>query len=393
MIPVLMLLISYGVIVSWLAWRHFEPLLTLGGTLLAASIYFVLTTWLLGITLKESTTGIEVFPRVCISFLPTFLLIPFMIRAIAVWTEALRRWSMGEDRIQEVRSYDRADAAAAEGRLEEALKLYREGAEKHPGDPVPHQRMADVYLKLDERDSAAKELRAAADLFEDQEKAVIAALRAFELSSDGGAHLESLRTRITNSKLRDALDRRAAASSKPIPRFLLDLREQFFNGLFHLLVPHVAVANHALRIDDKNGRPALNAPLRRDRAVGPAVDDHGPGEFFAFDRGLEGFDRGVAVDPQQDERLVFELFHERPLVRIHRPARPSPVAEKVQNDHFAFQIGKLESFAVDGCAFQIGRLFADFKVGRSIKVQEGLGHPSAGGRFESDLGVLVLYGL
>src|SRR5262249_35650655 len=48
-------------------------------------------------------------------------------------------------------------------------------------------------------------------------------------------------------------------------------------------------------------------------------------------------------------------FHERPLVRVHRPARGSPIPPEIENHHLAAIVAELECLAFDIFALDVGR--------------------------------------
>src|SRR2546430_1533066 len=107
---------------------------------------------------------------------------------------------------------------------------------------------------------------------------------------------------------------RDSAALTPRRRFLR-LRDQ----LFDLLVEHliacdadVLVADDAAVVQDVQRRPALDVPLRGDGSRPAAVPEGSPGDLFLLERLLERLAVPVAVDTEQNERLAFQLLHERP---------------------------------------------------------------------------------
>src|SRR5262249_11687906 len=120
------------------------------------------------------------------------------------------------------------------------------------------------------------------------------------------------------------------------------------------------VPNDALVIENVERRPALDVPLGRDGALrSGAVKPRAPGHFLILNDLLELIFALIAVDAQEDEGLAFHLLHERPLVRVHGPAGPSPVPPEIEQHHLAAIIGQLELLAVEVLALDVGCRLAD----------------------------------
>ena len=63
----------------------------------------------------------------------------------------------------------------------------------------------------------------------------------------------------------------------------------------------------------------------------------------------------VAVDPQQGEWHTSKALHERPLVWVHFPARPSPIPPEVEDDHFTAVITQPHLATFDISPHDFGR--------------------------------------
>src|SRR5690606_9552139 len=151
----------------------------------------------------------------------------------------------------------------------------------------------------------------------------------------------------------------------PGPRSLaFQLREQSVDDLVHRFTPLVLGADDALVVEDVDRRPRAHVPLRRDRAAGAlgAVPEAAPGDVLLLQAGREGLLVGIAVHADEGERLVCETLHERPLVRVHGPARASSVAPEVEDHHLAAVVRELEGHAVEVLADDVGRLHADLQA-------------------------------
>src|SRR6516164_4342535 len=101
-------------------------------------------------------------------------------------------------------------------------------------------------------------------------------------------------------------------------RLALRLLHKGVDRLLQRLAAEVLVADDPFRVDDVDGRPAVDVPLGGDRPVRAAVvPERPPGDVLFLDRLLELPTVLVTVDADNRERLVFVLLHERPLVRVH----------------------------------------------------------------------------
>src|SRR6516164_6057975 len=84
------------------------------------------------------------------------------------------------------------------------------------------------------------------------------------------------------------------------------------------------VADHSFGIDYNQRWPAANAPLFGNGTGGAAsVPKRPPRDLLEFHNGLQFFIAAIAVDAEENERLVLHTLHERPLMREHGPARAS----------------------------------------------------------------------
>src|SRR5262249_57040693 len=97
----------------------------------------------------------------------------------------------------------------------------------------------------------------------------------------------------------------------------------------------VLVANDAFAVEDVDGRPAADIPRGSNGALRAALVPPGtPGNVLFFEDLFEIVSILIGVDAEEGERFAFEPFHERPLVRVHGPARPSPIPPEVEDHHF-----------------------------------------------------------
>jgi hypothetical protein len=210
-IPLFVLTYACAVALSWLAWRRFAPLRTVTGCLCAAALFFVLAVAAVLRSPPEFLTlgGFAVAPAV-------LLLVPFLVRAVEVWVDAIRNAAQGLDGMKAVRTYDLAEKAAVERRDDEAIRLYREVyLAKDPADPVPRLRIADLLLRNGRKAEAAGELRAALPHIADVDEMLVAAFRAADLEPAGAAAwLASLRPRVADPKKQALLEARISRAER-----------------------------------------------------------------------------------------------------------------------------------------------------------------------------------
>ncbi len=89
------------------------------------------------------------------------------------------------------KTYDRAEKAEHEGRLEEALELYREEAARDPSDPEARRRMGEIHLRRGETNEALDRFRAALPLIESAEARTTLAFRTSDLLAREGRPAEA----------------------------------------------------------------------------------------------------------------------------------------------------------------------------------------------------------
>ena len=177
--------------------------------------------------------------------------------------------------------------------------------------------------------------------------------------------------------------------TSPCPPFL-PLLQEGVHGFIEGLAADVLVADNALVVDHVNRRPSPDAGPGGDRPAGAAaVPARPPGDLF-LDSSRHGLVAVlVAIDPEQGERLVFQPLHQRPLVRVHGPARRSPVPPEVEDDHRTPVFAEPHRPPVGVQALAIsGTPHADFEAPRTraegpgVVVADGRvsGRPASGAR-------------
>jgi hypothetical protein len=124
------------------------------------------------------------------------------------------------------------------------------------------------------------------------------------------------------------------SSAPKCPISLLLVEEEFYR-LAERLAANVLTTDPSARIEKINRRPCRYVPELRDRATGTSVTETAPVDGLVVQRLLQSLCARIAIDSDHHESFVFVLFHERPLVRVHAPAWPSPIAPEFQQDHFA----------------------------------------------------------
>src|SRR6185437_820090 len=130
--------------------------------------------------------------------------------------------------------------------------------------------------------------------------------------------------------------------------------EQVFDCVGPSLSTKVAETDGTVCVNEIDLRPCGNIPRRGNRFVeGPTLVDVPPWELFCCDSILCSFRVGITVDPYHCEMPILMLFHERPLVRVHAPAGPSPIAPEVQHHGFASIVRQTERHSIHVQGFNL----------------------------------------
>src|SRR4051812_48637619 len=115
--------------------------------------------------------------------------------------------------------------------------------------------------------------------------------------------------------------------------FARDFLEQLVHGLIQFFIVNVARADDAFGVENVDRRPTRDVPFAGDRARGAAAVPPGaPGDLLFLEYFLKVLLVRIAIDAEEDERFAFQPFDERPLVRVHGPARPSPMPPEIEHD-------------------------------------------------------------
>src|SRR5262249_5591624 len=125
-----------------------------------------------------------------------------------------------------------------------------------------------------------------------------------------------------------------------------------------------------------------DVPFAGDGAGGTAaVPPRAPGDLLFLEDLLEFLSVRIAIDADQGERFAFQPFDERPLVRVHGPARPSPMPPEIEHDHLAAIIAQLEAFAIDVFALNLRGDLANDEIVHLEQGRFGYLTQSAAGAF------------
>src|SRR5262249_54345433 len=123
------------------------------------------------------------------------------------------------------------------------------------------------------------------------------------------------------------------------------------------------VTNFAFVVEEIDGRPVRDVVRRLDGTVSAAAVPPGtPRQLFLRDDFLHGFTTLVGLDTEEDDGLVGELLHKRPLVAAQGPAGPSPMAPEVEQQHLAAIVAQLELLAVNVLADNLRGGLIDLQV-------------------------------
>jgi len=141
--------------------------------------------------------------------------VPFLIFLISHYLTGLWQELMSYTSIKPLKTYSKAEAAAAEGRLEEALEKFKEYALKDPQDPYPHRRMADINLKLGNLEESILCFKLAAGLTPEEDRKINSYLRICDILTENTHYpkraieeLEAAKKLFSNQKYRDILEGR-----------------------------------------------------------------------------------------------------------------------------------------------------------------------------------------
>jgi RNA polymerase sigma factor (sigma-70 family) len=142
---------------------------------------------------------------------------------------------------------------------------------------------------------------------------------------------------------------------------VLRFREQLAHGfvqLFVFICAYEFITDHAFGIENIDRRKGLDVPALDDVSFWtiPPMD---PGHVRAFEELLERVLFLVSADADESKRGILVLFDHLAFMRNHALAGSAPGRPHVQHHHFAFVILKLDLFAVEILALDVGRRFAD----------------------------------
>ena len=119
--------------------------------------------------------------------------------------------------------------------------------------------------------------------------------------------------------------------------FDFDIVSNFCEKHFDRFVYFAAIfgTNFSFGVNDVDRRPTFDIPLLGNRDLAAFVLEASPRKIFLFDRLSDFLKIFVAIDTNQCEWFVGQLFYERPLVWVHRPAWWSPIPPKVEKNDLA----------------------------------------------------------
>lgn len=132
--------------------------------------------------------------------MPAFVLVVFIgvFLGFKYWSYLLREFidgahaaAVGTDHMKVQKTYDRAEKAEHEGRLDEALELYREEAGADGKDPEPLRRIGELHLRAGREEEAIVCFKAALPLVESPEARTTLACRVADLMDRAGRGAEA----------------------------------------------------------------------------------------------------------------------------------------------------------------------------------------------------------
>ena len=96
-----------------------------------------------------------------LAFAGLLLGFPYLWFLIGEWFDTAARSASGVESMKVLPTYDLAEKAEREGRLDDALALYREKASLHPAEPEPRRRIGELLLSKGEIPAALDAFNAA----------------------------------------------------------------------------------------------------------------------------------------------------------------------------------------------------------------------------------------
>ena len=144
-----------GCVISYFAWR-FEritsaPWFRWGGVGL----------WLMLLFLMASSIDAPQPVYIILIIVSSASWMPFILFFAVNTLASVARSAVSDDSITVSPFYSQAETAQARGNLDEALRLYRQAAQKYPAEAEPFRRIGELHLKLDQPDLTIRAFREA----------------------------------------------------------------------------------------------------------------------------------------------------------------------------------------------------------------------------------------
>ena len=121
-----------------------------------------------------------------VAFAGLLLGLPFLLFLIGEWFDTAARSVTGIESMKVLPTYDVAEKAEREGRLDDALALYREAASLHPADPEARRRIGELLLSKGEVAAAFEAFITALAGIAEPEPYSTLAFRVADLEARGG---------------------------------------------------------------------------------------------------------------------------------------------------------------------------------------------------------------
>lgn len=148
-----------------------------------------------------------------VAFAGFVLGVPFLVFLVGEWFDGAARSLRGVSSMKVRPTYDLAEKAEREARVDDALDLYREQGALHAADPEPRRRIGELLLSKGERAAAIDAFRAALALIEEPEPYATLAFRIADLEGPEEARrlLEDVVRRFPGSRFEGHARTRLAA--------------------------------------------------------------------------------------------------------------------------------------------------------------------------------------
>lgn len=170
---------AYGLLLSYLAFR---------GVTFTSSFWFYCPALMVAIALAFWALKLNARPGMflIITCIGVGMLVAvthgyFFAAVVGNLVSDITTFFTGDNQLVVKATYDRAEAAAASGDIELAMRLYADAAQTHPDEPTPRLRLAELCTRQGQFPQAVQHLKDAIDLARDPANEQAAVFRLADL--------------------------------------------------------------------------------------------------------------------------------------------------------------------------------------------------------------------